>query len=326
MKNQKLYGLIVAVSTLLIYSCAKTTNSAPPVLTTTTITSITGITANGGGNISSDGGDAITARGVCWSTSANPTTADSKTTNGSGTGSFVSALAGLIPSTIYHVRAYAMNSSNTGYGNDVSFETSFVCGVSTIKDADGNVYNTVSIGGQCWTKENLKTSKYKDNTTIPTGLNDAAWQATTTGAYSIYNDNATNNSTYGKLYNWYAVNTGKLAPAGWHVPADSEWTTLTTYLGGASLAGDKMKSTSSLWTPYTGIINTNSSSFTGLPGGFRNYAGTYYYSGTSCFCWSSTEYTINKAWYNELDYNESSAYETATGSKANGMSIRCIKD
>ena len=205
-------------------------------------------------------------------------------------------------------------------------DNSFKCGTSTITDTDGNVYHTVSIGKQCWLVENLKTGKYKDGTTIPTGLNNTDWQADSTGAYSIYNDNATNNVTYGKLYNWFAVKTGKLAPAGWHVPADSEWIILTDTLGGASIAGNKMKSTSSLWTPFTGIVNTNSSGFTGLPGGFRNYAGTYYSIGTSCYCWSSTEYTINKAWYNELDYNESSAYETGTGSKANGMSVRCVKD
>ena len=104
--------------------------------------------------------------------------------------------------------------------------TSFVCGVSTVKDIDGNIYNTVSIGTQCWTKENLKTTKYKDGTAIPTGLNDAEWANTTTGAYAIYDNNAANNTTYGKLYNWYAVNTGNLAPAGWHVPTDAEWTTL----------------------------------------------------------------------------------------------------
>lgn len=102
---------------------------------------------------------------------------------------------------MYHARAYATNCADTSYGNYISFETSFVCGVSTVTDIDGNVYNTVSIAGQCWTKENLKTGKYNDGNAIPTGLSNTDWQNDTTGAYSIYNNNAANDTAYGKLYN-----------------------------------------------------------------------------------------------------------------------------
>lgn len=195
---------------------------------------------------------------------------------------------------------------------------------STCTDIDGNVYRTVRIGTQVWMAENLKTTRYKDGTAIPTGLSDAAWQATTTGAYAIYDNNAANNTTYGKLYNWYAVNTGKLAPAGWHVPTDAEWTTLTDYLGGASVAGDKMKATT-LWAPYTGITNTNSSGFTGLPAGFRDYYGTYTNVGDYGTFWSSTEYDASNAWHRSLYYNYSSAGRYNGGKEA-GFSVRCVRD
>ncbi|MBK9327803.1 MAG: fibrobacter succinogenes major paralogous domain-containing protein [Sphingobacteriales bacterium] len=140
-------------------------------------------------------------------------------------------------------------------------------GPSTVTDIDGNVYNVVKIGNQCWMKENLKTTRYNDGSAIPTGLSNTAWEATTNGAYAIYDNNAANNTTYGKLYNWYAVNTGKLAPAGWHVPTDAEWTTLTTYLGGVRVAGGPMKATTLWASPNVGA--TNSSGFTGLPAGYR---------------------------------------------------------
>ena len=325
MKNRTLKLFVVVLNVLFIFSCTTTPIVTVPALTTTSITNITGTTASGGGTITSDGGGSIIARGVCWSTSANPTTADSKTTDGIGTGSFTSSLTALTTTTQYHVRAYATNSAGTTYGNDISFSTSFVCGVSTVTDIDGNVYNTVTIGTQCWMAENLKTSKYKDGVAIPTGLSNTDWQNATTGAYVIYNDDAANNTTYGKLYNWYAVNTGKLAPAGWHVPTDAEWTTLTTFLGGESVAGDKMKSTSSLWTPYTGIVNTNSSGFSGLPGGYRNYDGTYYTIGDAGTWWSSTEYDTTSAWGRYLSYIGSSAYRYGP-SKAGGFSVRCVKD
>ena len=203
---------------------------------------------------------------------------------------------------------------------------SFVCG-DTISDVDGNTYHTVSIGTQCWMQENLKTSKYKDSTVIPNATDNGAWLANISGAYVVYDNNSANNTTYGKLYNWYTVNTGKLAPAGWHVPTDAEWTTLTTYLGGENIAGDKMKATT-LWIPFTGITNTNSSAFTGLPAGARSdYQGLFYYIGSGGFFWSSTALpspSIN-AWSRSLGYNNSNAYRIFN-TKQNGFSVRCVKD
>mgnify|MGYP000986876851 CR=1 FL=1 len=193
-----------------------------------------------------------------------------------------------------------------------------------LKDIDGNIYDTIKIGTQVWMVQNLKTSKYNDGTPIPTGLSNAAWDSTRSGAYAIPNNDANNDSIYGKLYNWYAVNTGKLAPKGWHVPTDAEWTTLTTYLGGDNIAGLKMKAIT-LWVPYTGITNTNSSGFTALPAGYRNYNGTPTPIGINGYFWSSTDYTPAFAKHLYMNYNFSNA-SISTLDKTFGYSVRCIKD
>jgi uncharacterized protein (TIGR02145 family) len=218
-------------------------------LTTTTVSSITSTTASSGGNISNDGGGAVTARGVCWSTSQNPTIAlTTKTLDGTGTGTFTSSITGLSPSSVYYVRAYATNSAGTSYGNQQTMTTTTTIfnpnlTYGAVNDIDGNTYKTIVIGTQTWMAENLKTTKYRNGDTIPTNLTNAAWSDATTGAYAIYNNDAANNTIYGKLYNWYAVTDSRnICPVGWHVPSDSEWTTLVNYLGGALVAGGKLKS------------------------------------------------------------------------------------
>ncbi|MBL0286085.1 MAG: fibrobacter succinogenes major paralogous domain-containing protein [Bacteroidetes bacterium] len=168
------------------------------------------------------------------------------------------------------MRAYATNSIGTAYGSQLVFITSnttSLCG--TVTDIDGNVYNTVTIGAQCWMMENLKTTKYNDGTAIPNVTSNTEWGALNTGAWCYYSNDANNNNTYGKLYNWYSVNTGRLAPNGWHVPTDIEWLELRDYLGGSQQAGGKMKSISILWSPPN-VGADNSSGFTALPSGFRN--------------------------------------------------------
>ena len=309
-----------------------------PTLNTTAASAITTTTASSGGNITSDGGGSITARGVCWSTSQNPTIAlSTKTSDGTGTGSFASSLTGLSPNTLYYARAYATNAAGTAYGNQISFTTA---SSTNPVDADGNTYTTVTIGSQVWMKENLKTSKYRNGDAIPTNLSDAAWSGTTTGAYSIYNNDAANNSTYGKLYNWYAVADPRgLCPAGWHVPTDHDWNLLTKYLdpaadtsciGCGNTAGGTMKSTGTieagtgLWLSPNTDAN-NSSGFTGLPGGGRNLNGTYLYFGYFGIWWSSTELPSPVAWYRYLGYNlgYSLRYDNA---KTYGFSVRCLRD
>lgn len=114
----------------------------------------------------------------------------------------------------------------------------------SVTDTEGNTYKTIKTVTQTWMAENLKTTKYNDGTLIPNVSDNTAWTQLSSGAYCWYSNDINNKSTFGALYNWYAVNTGKLCPEGWHVPGDDEWTTLTGYLGGEDVAGGKMKSTS----------------------------------------------------------------------------------
>ena len=299
-----------------------------PTLSTTSISGITSSSAVSGGNISSEGGSSITARGVCWSTSSTPTTTNFKTTDGSDIGSFTSNLTGLSANTTYYVRAYATNSVGTAYGTQISFITSSGGQTGTVTDIDGNVYNTVTIGTQVWMKENLKNIKYNDGIAIPLVTVNSAWAALTTPGYCWYNNDAASyKATYGAMYNWYTVNTGKLCPTGWHVPTDSEWTTLTTYLGGESVAGGKLKETGTThWqSPNTGA--TNESGFTALPGGQRNHNGTFWVVGSDGNWWSSTEISTNDAWFRYMSYLYSYVGKESWGFyKQEGFSVRCLKN
>jgi uncharacterized protein (TIGR02145 family) len=205
---------------------------------------------------------------------------------------------------------------------------------NALKDIDGNVYTSVTSGTQVWMVENLKTTKYNDGTPIPLVTDNTAWTNLTTPGYCWYNnDAAANKNTYGALYNWYAVNTDKLCPTGWHVPSDAEWHTLVLYLDGnasidnipeSSIAGDKLKEegTSHWMSPNTG---TNSSGFKALPGGGRNSLGFGSIGGSGLY-WSSTgiagyEYVL----YRGLGYNTSDIFRS-TYSKWIGCSVRCLKD
>lgn len=301
--------------------------TAIPTVTTTAITIITQTTAQSGGNITADGGASITARGICWSATTGPTTANSKTTEGTGVGSFTSFLTGMAANTIYYVRAYATNSAGTAYGAEIIFTTQPVS-ANMVTDIDGNVYNTITIGTQVWMKENLKTTRYRNGEVIPTGLSDATWFATGSGAYAIYGNNTSNNTIYGKLYNWFAVvDTRNLAPAGWHVPTFTETVTLTSFLGGLSNSGGTLKQAGiTHWnSPNTGA--TNSSGFTGLPGGNRSNVGVYDFTGFGGYWWTTTE-DFPGSVTAEARGLFANSIETAqiSGSKNYGLSVRCVKD
>ncbi len=195
---------------------------------------------------------------------------------------------------------------------------------TSVTDIDGNVYPVAKICGKFWMTENLRTTKYNDGTVIPTGLSNTAWGASTTGACAFYDDLASNNTTYGKLYNWFAANNTKLAPTGWHVATKAEWTALIECQGGSSVAGGKMKSTSSLWnTPNTGA--NNSSGFSALPGGWKAGGGSYALLGDATYFWSSSERNTTQGEYVVL--NTTSASTAANGAtKTFGYSVRCIKN
>jgi uncharacterized protein (TIGR02145 family) len=196
----------------------------------------------------------------------------------------------------------------------------------------------VTICSQVWATKNLDVTTYSDGTVIPQVTDPTAWANLTTGAWCYYNNDAANNATYGKLYNWYAavgiydaasladpILRKKLAPTGWHVPTDAEWSNLTTCLGGVALAGGKMKETGTThwYSPNTGA--TNSSGFTGLPGGYRGYNGAFYFIGDYGSWWSSSESATANAWGRSLSYNNGTV-SRAFSNKTSGFSVRCLRD
>jgi len=195
----------------------------------------------------------------------------------------------------------------------------------TMTDQDGNVYKTITIGTQTWMAENLRTTKFRDGSAIPNVTDGTAWGALITAAYCNYEN--TNNdveiATYGRLYNWYAVaDSRNIAPAGWHVPSDAEWTTLTTYLGGRSVAGGKMKETGTThWeSPNTGA--TNESGFTALPAGDRSD----YFEELGYFAnWWSFEASVSDG-YGRYLVHDYAACDWGDYNKEFGLSVRLLKD
>jgi uncharacterized protein (TIGR02145 family)/uncharacterized repeat protein (TIGR02059 family) len=204
--------------------------------------------------------------------------------------------------------------------------TNNVSAPGTVNDNDGNVYNTIVIGTQEWLRENLRTSKYNDGSSIPLVTDNTAWSNLITPGYCwSNNDAATYKATYGALYNWYTVNTGKLCPTGWHIPSDAEWTTLTTYLGGENVAGGKLKETGTAhwYSPNAGA--TNETNFTALPGGSRDFDGSFYGIGNYGDWWSSTESNTDIAWDWGMYYLDSNVYRDYYD-KRDGFSVRCVRD
>ena len=303
------YGSVVSFTTL---------PPTPPVLTTSDVSGIKDITAVSGGIITSDGGTSITARGVCWSTGATPTVSDSKTADGTGAGSFISNLTALPPNTTLNARAYATNSAGTSYGNVISFKT------FAVMDIDGNGYTSVTIGTQVWLVENLSTTRYNDGTPVPLVTDNTAWSLLTTPGYSWYNNDISYKNLYGALYNWYAVNTGKLAPAGWHVPTNEESTILMLFLGEPNAGGKLKEAGTNHWeSPNTGA--TNEYGFTALPGGKRMFSGVFYSFGSSCYFWNFDELNSTYAW-NRSILNIYPGLYNGNIDKTYGFSVRCVKD
>ena len=263
-------------------------DAVAPTITTTAVSSIGTTTASSGGVITADGGASVRQRGLVWSTSTNPTIAlSTKTQDGTGTGTYTSALSGLIGNTTYYVRAYATNSAGIGYGAEVSF--------ATLAPP-----TEVVIGTQTWQDKNLNVTTYRNGDVIPEVQGATDWESLTIGAWCHYNNDPANDAIYGKLYNWYAVNDSRgLAPSGFHVPTDTELTAVTN-----------MKDTAG---------------FAGLPGGYRGTNGTFSTIGNLGFWWSSTEYGTTNAWSRYLSYDFGSAFRNGYNKKE-GFSVRCLRD
>ena len=290
----------------------------PVNLTLLDIKNITGTSARFEAIILSKGEGTISQIGYCWSTLQNPTILS---TNVNSTWkdsiNFSNSIYSLTKNTKYYVRAFAYNEFGISYSNQIEF--------STLNKED-SLLESVKIGTQIWTTKNLDVSTYRNGDTIRHARTPEEWQDAASkgeGAWCYYNHDPKNGEVYGKLYNWYAVKDSRnLAPSGYHIPSDLEWSLLTEYLGGEEIAGFKMKSTNG-WE--NGVNGDNSSGFNGLPGGGCNYNGSFSSIADYGNWWSSSENNTNNAWYRYL-YKYNTKVSRYGNLKSNGFSVRCLRD
>jgi len=282
-------------------------------VSTNPVTSFSSNSAVCGGTVLDDGGAAVTARGVCWSISPDPTVSGNKTTNGQGPGTFTANLSGLTGNTPYFIRAYATNSKGTSYGNQVTFITKPDAS-NSITDIDGNVYQTVKIGAQTWMKENLRVTHAPDGSAIESTLCDEQ-----------------NKVLYGLIYSWYTAMNGSVAekaqgicPKGWHIPSDEEIKILEISLGMSRAVADL----GNTWrgSPVGTLLKVGGSSGFEFPlGGLNSSPGVCYNTGSAGYLWSSTTSLSGNPWRRCFD-TASSVGRWDTWPKNYGLSIRCVKD
>lgn len=322
---------------------------SPPTVSTLPVSQISDYSAMSGGAIVSDGGALITAKGICWSTSPNPTIQNYYSYEGSGNTTYASQLTGLSSYTIYYFRAYATNSEGTAYGDERTFKT------STLLDYDGNVYETVVIGDQTWMKENLRTTHYADGTAIPNRTDSWDGMGPQDKAYCWYNNNISNGSNYGALYNWAAAMNGSsssntnpsgvqgVCPDGWHLPSDREYDQLSGYISDDNGGYDTFSFGYGMTTPVyfwfyvgthlkstigwgNGWNGTDDYGFTGTPGGCRK-PNKFTNMGLNAYWWTTGAENIENVRYCKSRYlGEYEHFYEGFSSPYDGYSIRCVKD
>ncbi len=313
-------------------------------LTTSPIQNISNLSASSGGTITSSGGSPLIQRGVVWSTNPNPTLNNDFTVDGSGIGSFSSELSNLQEGTTYYVRAYAINSAGTAYGDELNFSTTPINeGIISYEGAgvelDGYLYPTVILGNnQEWMAENLQTSIYSNGDEIANSTSD--WSPVTTyGVWANINNVSQTLYPYGKYYNWYTVvDPRNVCPSGWHVPSNEDWNNLLNYLDPttpgfpvegqqSSTAGGMMKTVGEqYWLSPNGGA-TNESGFNGIPAGAKILGSSFLGVGANAFWWSANEYDNDNTygWFISLNYSDTSIGISGF-KKYQGVPIRCIKD
>lgn len=194
-----------------------------------------------------------------------------------------------------------------------------------VADYDGNNYKTVTFGNQVWFAENLSVTHYRNGDIIPQVKDDDVWESLTTGAWCYYENDSANVKTFGRLYNWYAVNDPRgLAPEGWHVSTEADWAGLVKYYGDETTAGGRLKAKTVWKQPNIGVSVEND--FLGLPGGYRledgNFTGLKELGGF----WTSTPFNFKGAWNRFLDYESAAVTRYFFDNKKHGLSVRCVKD
>jgi uncharacterized protein (TIGR02145 family) len=289
-----------------------------------------------GGTINDDGGYVVTNRGICWSAAPGPETDDSIINSGTGTGTFSCIIPDLILHKRYYFRAFATNEAGTFYGEEIDYKF-YVCGVHTVSDFEGNEYNTIQIDKQCWMKENLKTAYFADGTSIEDGTTAGDITGNFISKYwFVYNDEEVKKDTFGLLYTWAAaMNEGLssnanpsgiqgICPNGWHLPSNSEWSQLIDFLGGTEAAGGKMKETGTQhWISPNAA--SNESGFTALAAGLRYENGGYSEMKIHSLFHTATEVDANLFFDIEI-YHEYYSIYNRSHSKADGLSVRCLKN
>lgn len=308
-----------------------TTEIELPTVSTNSVSAVGLTMATVIGNVLNDGGGVVTDRGVCWGVNEDPTIDNSKKRSGNGNGIFTSQITELISNSTYYLRAYATNSAGTTYGNSIKFSTLFL---GTVTDIDGNVYNTVTYGNQTWMVENLRTTKYRNGILINTSspLSENQW---------AYQNNESNVSIYGRLYNYVAVkNNNQLAPDGWRIPSKADWETFINYLkinGFSSSASlnflvSESLATNTYWNTSTisGSASSlqsanNTSGFSAVPGGWRLSNGNFIGLGFFGWWWTTTNYNTNDDYFFELR-NDETYPKLRNITRAGGFSVRCIKN
>lgn len=231
---------------------------------------------------------------------------------------------GLELNSIYIYRICSFNSG----GNSAFYSNLFERNI--ISDIEGNAYNTIKINNQIWIQKNLNVSYYRNGDRIPQVTSPADWAALKVGAWCYYNNDPANESIYGKLYNWYAVNDKRgLAPIGWHIPSSTEWISLTMYLNDTKndSAGELKEVGFSHWkNPNYGINVTNKTGFTALPGGVRSTKGEYLNISLFGSWWNSNQISPISAWETSMNYFNNGVNVSSTSYNESGLSVRCIKD
>jgi len=326
----------------------------PKVVTSVVIT-VNSMSAIVGGEVPYMGGNATTTHGFCWGTTHNPTIMNNITADGKGVGYFIHQISGLTPNTNYYFRAYAINRTALSYGEEIPFVLAQYNG-PTVTDVDGNEYHTVTIGTQTWMVENLRTTKFRNGDPIPKVAENVDLPQGTNG-YADYKHDPNYSAIYGRLYDWNVVSDSRnIAPEGWHVPSDAEWTTLTDFLinngygfGGSGDGIAKSMAAKSGWDlSMDGIalslhegdagydqISNNSSGFTALPGGeryhFLPYAhapGGFWYNdnGFEGLWWSTTTSSTTGHGGIRTLVTTSNAIGNYAAGDYDDYSVRCIKD